>query len=137
MGMGYQRKSYVLKWPEGHVHHGLVVKLRGLSIDDFGIVSSMRGIKKEEDLKPEVFAAVLEVLSSKIIEWNLQDGDEVIPHDVNTLRGEDFSMILDIINSWITSVTAVSRPLGANSTSANTFTEESIPMETSSPSPTS
>lgn len=129
---GYKRKSYTLRWPEGHVHHGLIVKLRGLSIDDLNVVQSMRGMKNESDLNGEIFRQVLSVLSKRMISWNVTDEDDnVVPHNVDTLADEDFGMITDIVTAWTKAVTGVSAPLGAPSTSGSTFPEESIPMETS------
>lgn len=131
---GYKRKTYVLRWPEGHVHHGLVVKLRGLSIKDLRTVQSMRGIKDESDLDSDMFREVLAVLSRRIVEWNLTDEDgEVLPHDVETLADEDFGMISDVLNAWTKAVTGVPAPLDARSNSGNTFPEQSIPMDVSSP----
>jgi hypothetical protein len=134
---GYKRKSYVLRWPEDHVHHGLVVKLRGLSIKDLNIVQSMRGIKSEEDLNGDIFGQVLGVLAARIIEWNLTDDDDTpLPHTASALAEEDFGMVTDIITAWTKAVTGVSAPLDARSTSGETFQEASIPMETSSTNPT-
>lgn len=134
---GYKRKTYALRWPEGHVHHGLFVKLRGLSVRDLRTVQSMRGIKDESDLDGDTFRSVLGVLAARIVEWNLTDEDgNALPHDVESLLDEDFGMISDIISAWTKAVTGVSAPLDARSTSGSTFREASIPMETSSPSPT-
>lgn len=134
---GYKRKTYALRWPEGHAHHGLYVKLRGLSVKDLRTVQSMRGIKSESDLDGEVFRNVLGVLAARIVEWNLTDEDgNVLPHDVEALLDEDFGMISDILNAWTKAVTGVPAPLGGRSTSGASFPEASIPMEPSSPSPT-
>lgn len=129
---GYKRKSYTLRWPEGHVHHGLIVKLRGLSIDDLNVVQSMRGMKSESDLNGEIFGQVLGVMAKRMISWNLTDDeDNPIPPTVESLADEDFGMITDIITAWTKAVTGVSAPLGGPSTSGSTFPEASIPMETS------
>lgn len=137
MGAGYQRKTYTLRWPEGHVHHGLVVKLRGLSINQLNTVQSMRGVKSEDDLSAELFDEVLSILAGRMISWNLEDDGIPVPATKESLADEDFGMVTDIITSWTKAVTGVSAPLGARSNSGAPFPEESIPMETSSPSLTS
>lgn len=135
MGAGYRRKTYVLRWPEGHVNHGLVVKLRGLSIKDLNIVQSMRGVKTEDDLDEGMFGQVLGVLVDRMLSWNLTDDeDNPIPITAEVLLDEDFGMVVDILNAWTKAVTSVSDPLGGRSTSGATFPEGSIPMETSSES---
>lgn len=127
--MSYKRKTYNLRWPEGHVHHGLFVKLRGLSIKDLNTVQSMRGMN--QDIDDQLLRDVLGILSNRIVEWNVTDDDgNVIPHDVDTLADEDFGMVMDILNAWTKAVTSVPGPLGERSTSGATFPEESIPMET-------
>lgn len=131
--MGYQRKSYVIKWPEGHMHHGLVVKLRGLSGGNLIKVTSFRdeaGAEEKSSLDPEVLNEMLEILASRIIEWNLEDDGEPIPPTIENLRNEDFGMVMDIITSWTKAVTHVPAPLLGDSNSGNTFPEASIPMET-------
>jgi hypothetical protein len=129
--MSYKRKTYNLRWPEGHVHHGLFVKLRGLSIKDLNTVQSMRGMTSETDIDDKTLRNVLGILSRRIVEWNLTDDDgNVIPHDVETLADEDFGMIMDVLNAWTKAVTSVPAPLGERSTSGAQFQEQSIPMET-------
>lgn len=136
MGAGYQRKTYTLRWPEGHVHHGLIVKLRGLSINQLNTVQSMRGVKNEDDLSKELFDEVLSILAGRMISWNLEDDGVPVPATKESLADEDFGMVMDIISAWTKAVTSVSAPLDARSNSGNTFPEASIPMEASSPSPT-
>jgi len=135
--MSYQRKSYRLTWPEGHVRHGLVVVMRGLSINDLQIVSSMKGMKSD-DFEPEQIKEVLVVLSKRMISWNLTDEDDApIAVTPEALVDEDFSMIMEIITSWTNAAVGVKADLGKGSNSGSTFPEGSIPMEQLSPSQTS
>lgn len=127
--MGYQRKSYVIKWPEGHMHHGLIVKLRGLSGENLMKVSSLRGQEKDS-IDGERLEEVFKVLADRIIEWNLEDGGTPIPPTIENIRSEDFGMVMDIIASWTEAVTHVPDPLSKGSNSGNTSLEASIPMET-------
>lgn len=125
--MGYQRKSYAIKWPEGHAHHGLEVKLRGLSGQDLLKVSSLRG---ENSMDEELLGEVFEILAERIIAWNLEDDGVPILPTVESVRGEDFGMIMDILGAWTEAVTSVLAPLGERSNSGEQSQELSIPMET-------
>lgn len=127
--MGYQRKSYIIKWPKGHMHHGLVVKLRGLSGDNLMKVSSLRDAEKD-GVDSERLEEVFAILAARIVEWNLEDDGEPIPPTIENIRGEDFGMVMDILTSWTKAVTHVPAPLPDDSNSGNTYQEASIPMET-------
>lgn len=129
--MSYKRKSYTLKWPEGHARHELVVTMRGMSINDLATVTSMKGLTSESGVDMDVIRPVLEIMSKRMVRWNLTDDDDnPVPTDVESLADEDFAMIMDVVNGWTSAATAVPGPLGGGSNSGKQFQEESIPMET-------
>lgn len=128
--MGYQRKTYTIKWPEGHVHHGLEVKLRGLSGADLLKVSSLRNRASENVNGLEEVGEAIDIMAGRILSWNLEDDGVPIPPTAENIRGEDFGMVMDILNSWVKAVSSVPAPLGAPSNSGGEFPEVSIPMET-------
>lgn len=137
--MSYKRKSYRLTWPEGHVRHGLIVSMRGMSIDDMELASSLKGIDAEnaEDSK-ELLIRIADLLAAKMISWNLTDDDDnAVPITAAQIRKEDMTMVMEILNSWTEAAVGVKASLGKGSNSGNSFPEESIPMETLSPSPES
>lgn len=131
--MSYKRKSYRLTWPEGHVRHGLVVSMRGMSIDDMNMVTAFKGVSKDDvEQSAELLGSIADLLAGKMISWNLVDDDETpVPVTVEAIRGEDLTMIMEILNAWTDAAVGVKASLGKGSNSGPTFPEESIPMETS------
>lgn len=137
--MSYKRKNYRLTWPEGHVRHGLNVVMRGMSIDDMNTVTAFKGATAEDvEQSAELLGSIAELLSAKMISWDLtEDDDTPVPTTVEAIRKEDLTMIMEILNAWTDAAVGVKASLGKGSNSGNTFPEESIPMETPSPSPPS
>jgi hypothetical protein len=131
--MSYKRKNYRLTWPEGHVRHGLVVSMRGMSIDDMNTVTAFKGISKDDvEQSAELLSSIAELLAAKMVSWNLtEDDDTPVPVSVETIRREDLTMIMEILNAWTDAAVGVKATLGKDSNSGSTFPEESIPMETS------
>lgn len=137
--MSYKRKNYRLTWPEGHVRHGLVVSMRGMSIDDMQMVGGLKDVK-QEDVQQNVglLDSIAELLARKMESWNLVDDDETpVPITVANIRQEDLTMIMEILNAWTDAAVGVKASLGKDSNSGSTFPEELIPMEMSSPNPPS
>ncbi len=133
--MSFKRKSYTLRWPEGHALHGLIVKLRGLSLEDLAAVTALQGLDAK-NVEFDTIRPVVEIMSKKMISWNMTDEDDnPVPTDVASLAGEDFMVIMSIIDGWQQAITSISASLGKGSNSGKPFPEESIPMETSSPNP--
>jgi hypothetical protein len=131
--MSYKRKNYRLTWPEGHVRHGLVVSMRGMSIDDMNTVTAFKGISKDDvEQSAELLSSIAELLADKMISWNLtEDDDTPVPVSIEAIRREDLTMIMEILNAWTDAAVGVKASLGKDSNSGSTFPEESIPMETS------
>jgi hypothetical protein len=131
--VSYKRKNYRLTWPEGHVRHGLIVSMRGMSIDDMDTVTAFKGISKDDvEQSAELLSSIAELLADKMVSWNLtEDDDTPVPVSVETIRREDLTMIMEILNAWTEAAVGVKASLGKDSNSGSTFPEESIPMETS------
>lgn len=127
--MSFERKFYKLVWPEGSRWSGLEVVMKGLSSKNLMAVSSLKGAS-EESLDPDLVGEILEIVSKRMIRWNLTADGEPVPTDTDSLADEDFGMIMDIVRVWTDSVVGVSKSLGKGSSSGSTFPEESIPMET-------
>lgn len=136
--MSYKRKFYTLKFPEGHAHHGLEVSVKALSYRDLTTITETQAVVREDAGHSEqlrVMDPIFEILAKSIIKWNLTDEDDKpVNTDVESLKGEDFAMIMAIVDAWTTAVTGISAKLGKGSNSGKPFPEVSIPMETLSPS---
>jgi hypothetical protein len=131
--MSYKRKNYRLTWPEGHVRHGLNVVMRGMSIDDMNMVTAFKGVSKDDiEGSAELLSSIAELLAGKMVSWDLtEDDDTPVPVSVETIRREDLTMVMEILNAWTDAAVGVKASLGKDSNSGSTFPEESIPMETS------
>jgi hypothetical protein len=131
--MSYKRKNYRLTWLEGHVRHGLNVVMRGMSIDDMNMVTAFKGVSKDDiEGSAELLSSIAELLAGKMVSWDLtEDDDTPVPVSVETIRREDLTMVMEILNAWTDAAVGVKASLGKDSNSGSTFPEESIPMETS------
>lgn len=129
--MGYKRKTYKLKWPEGHELHGLEVSMRGMSMDDLGTVVGLQDGVKEGKPGPELLAPLIDVFARNVLSWNLEDEDGApVPVTPATIAGEDSRMMLQVVMTWAESATSVAPPLPRPSSNGNPSLEASLPMAT-------
>lgn len=137
--MGYQRKTYRLVF-EDEEFEGLEVRARGGSIDHLvSLTTLMRA--GDELIKPDGQAKrdeLYQLLAGRLIDWNLDDDQgQPVPLTVETLRQQDWPLVLGIARAWMRATAGVSRPLEPDSPDGQQSLEVSIPMETSSPNPPS
>lgn len=135
---GFQapRKIYRLTFADPDLA-GLEVRARSVSTGEFLQISSLaelageRGVATDISEVSKLFAA----FAGAIVSWNLEDekGDPIAP-DVDGLYSQDFDFVLSIIMAWLEAVASVPDPLGRASSGGERFPEESLPMESLSPS---
>ncbi len=131
--MGFQRKRYKLKWPEGDELHGLEVTIGGMSVDELGTLSGMRDRAKEAKSFEQV-QTMLEIFARHLHEWNYEDNEKPIGTTLEEIKADaDFREVVQIILSWMEEVSDVPRPLARNSDSGEKFQVELPPMEVLSP----
>lgn len=127
--MGYKRKTYKLRWPEGHELHGLEVSMKGMSMDDLGVVVGLQsGV---DDGKPglELLEPLVDVFMRNVQSWNLEDeAGNPVPVTEENIRAEDSRMMLQVVMSWAESATSVAPPLPRPSSGGSPSLEGSIPM---------
>jgi hypothetical protein len=140
--VGYKRKVYKLKWPEGHELHGLEVTTKGVSVRKaFELDTLMDSLAGEgsTESKVEIADRLFAEFAERLISWNLEedDGTPVLP----TLAGvqdQDQGFMLGLIGTWIGAVTSVDIPLPEGSANGQSpAPEASLPTESLSPSPQS
>ncbi len=132
--MGFQRKQYKLRWPEEHELYGLEITIRGMSVDELGVLSGMRERAKEA-VGFEQVGTMLDIFSRHLREWNYEDDGEPIGTTVEEIKARaDFREVVQMILAWMEEVSDVPRPLGKSSTSGEKFQVELPPMEVLSPS---
>jgi len=141
--MGYRRKIYSLKWAEGHDLHGLEVSLTGLSIGTLAKVEALGAtLTGDAPVEAKLAAAddLFTVMAACLVAWNLEDHQgNPVPATHEGIAGQDVSLILGVLQSWMGAAASVDTPLPNGSPpSPATALEASIPMTVpSSPSPSS
>lgn len=139
--MAYQRKTYLLKWPEDHELHGLEIKLKGLTIGDMQIMGELKDMEErfKENRDLSLFEPFVELLSKKIVSWNYEDDDhKPIPVSEDAIRELDLTELIPALMQWMEKAAGgISAPLKNGSSSGESAQEVSIPMEALSPSPQS
>lgn len=141
--MGYQRKAYVLKWPEDHELHGLEVTTKGLPVRKLFKLARLAGqLSGDTDLETKVAVAdeLFAGFAERLVEWNLEDdGGAPVPATLEGVQDQDMDFMLPLIMTWMDAVASVDIPLPqASGDGSSTETEPpgvaSIPVETLSPS---
>lgn len=129
--MGFQAKSYRLKWPEGHELHGLEMSCRGMPIGALDKVGTMDGGTPAEQAArfPELLALFADALKT----WNYEDDGVPVATDYESLQAVDMRALMPIVMTWIREVTNIPDPLPEPSTSGRPFQVELPPMDLPSP----
>lgn len=132
--MGYKPKRtlYRLRFADPDMD-GLIVTTRSIStgqmleLQKYG--SQIAGAE-DGDVPREMIDKMIDLLVAGIIDWNVEDdNDQPIPPTKDALLDQELPFLFAIIQAWGQAVTGVSESLGKDSTSGETFPEESIPME--------
>lgn len=128
--MGFERKQYVLQWPEESIWHGLEVRLRGMTFDQLQLIAAARGenVSDAETIKP-----LIDILGQGLISWNLTD-ESGAPVPIDGFADEDASMLLAIVTAWTQLVGDIPAPLDSGSPTGKQSEEALMPMEVPSSS---
>lgn len=125
--MSYKKKTYLLKWDEGHPLHGLEISIKGLSIGDLDSLTKVMALAGG-DFKPEDLVKldpVIDLITSKIVWWNYEDdNDEVLPITRESVKSLDISDLVPAIEAWMQAVMGVQAPLERASNSGETSLAE-------------
>lgn len=145
MGFRPRPKVYRLTFEDPELA-GLVVRATSVPIGAFLHLQTLIEISggKDDVADPGVsggLAAMGELAGEfveALIEWNMEDDEgNPVPCTRDGVLSIDLDLFLEIVMQWMTAVAGVPDPLDAGSTSGGMSPEELIPMEVSSPSPTS
>ena len=138
MGQGYKRKTYKLKWPEGHSLHGLEVVTKGLSVEaTFELASLAAGLAAESATEAKVATAnkLFAGFADRLVSWNLEEDDgSPVPATLAGVTDQDMGFMIALITTWIDAVSSVDTPLPpASANGQSPAPEASLPTETLSP----
>ncbi len=139
MGQGYKRKTYKLKWPEGHDLHGLEVVTKGLSVEaTFEMATLAAGLAGDSATEVKVGTAnkLFAGFADRLVSWNLQEDDDTpVPATLAGVQDQDMSFMIALISTWMDAVSSVDIPLPRGSKPGPaTAPEATLPTVALSPS---
>lgn len=123
--MGYRRVPVIHTLDEIEGEEGLVVRVKSIS---FGKVRRLLKLMDDDtaDVMDEISAQLVEALVS----WNLEDEDEQpVPATAEGIEGQDFGLVMAIVNTWLSKITGVDDDLGKGSPSGPQFPGQPVTME--------
>lgn len=125
--MGYRRVPVIYTLDKIPGEDGLVVRMKTIS---FGKVRRIIALMDDETGDDSVMDEISDQVSKALVSWNLEDeeGDEV-PATGEGMEGQDFDLVLKIVNSWLDAITGVSKDLGKDSSSGEKFPGQPLTME--------
>lgn len=132
--MGYQRPLIKLTFDESTGDMaGFEATLRRLSIGDMRNATALATMADNatEEQVAERLERVISVVAKGLVSWNLEDENGVpVPATHAGVEAQDIGLLRDLVNQWIESMTAVSRPLSKPSKDGAQFPEGlTLPME--------
>jgi hypothetical protein len=152
MGFVRQSKTYRLTF-EDPEFEGLEVRARsvpvGTLVELIGLASVVeRGTGSLTADETKAVGQLFAGFGKALVSWNLEepilddDGEPTgevrpVPATVEGLYSQDLEFVMQIISAWMEAVGGVAAPLGQRSADGAPSLEASLPMEPSSPSPTS
>ncbi|MEU6785908.1 hypothetical protein ABZ912_42535 [Nonomuraea angiospora] len=137
--MTYKRKkTFLLKWDDGEFE-GLEVRVRSISVRRFLQLGPLLEASFSDGFSEKDIAemeALFREFSQTLVSWNLadEDTDEPVPCTFDAFMDQDIAFVKEIISSWAEHIAGVAAPLEQPSPGGEPFPEESLPMETLSPS---
>lgn len=122
-------KTYNLQFDDGRLE-GLEVTLRSLPIGVLFELDELAGNNTRESID-RLFGIVADALQS----WNVVDDDEQpVPATKAGLYTQEPELVHEIVDAWRDAMSGVPDPLPETSGDGETSLEESMPMESMSPS---
>lgn len=135
-GVGFKpkRKVYKLVFADPDME-GLIVRARSTSTEKFLDIQEMADSITETSAT-SALRTLFETFADVLVEWNLEadDSDEILALEAKSLMIQEFQFSMALVMAWISAVAGVPDAVGKASTSGATSLEESLQMETLSPS---
>lgn len=128
MGYAAKLKTYLVRFDEGHEHHGAEARLRGMTYGEWEVAAGLDGGEGDTEGAP-----VVQRFVDHLISWNLEDPEtgEPLPLTLDSVKKIDKDLIRNLNNAWVNSLIGVhaADPLPDSSPSGGPSPVESIPME--------
>ncbi len=128
-GYRHQGKIYKLKFED---YDGLEVVARSMPIGQFLDIARLADLDvksvKPADIKK--LSGLFEAFAKCLISWNLEDEEgDPVPATLEAVLAQETDFTLDIVMTWITTLTSVSSPLEKSSSNGDQSLEQSLKME--------
>lgn len=112
--MGYRKESTLYKL-NFEKYDGLEVFVKSMSVGDLMDLSSMSEPMNAEDIAASLDQSnrLLETFAKHLVKWNLEDEDgNTVTSDLEGIRSQEMSFVIEIILEWMNQVTKISENLG-------------------------
>jgi hypothetical protein len=138
MGFRPQVTLYKLKFADSNLD-GLEVTAESLTTDEFLAMQRLASQAKAGTNADATASAekMLDGFAANLASWNLEDSHGPVPATREGVGSQKFDLVLVMIMAWMEAIAGVDPTSRAASNGGATSQELSIPMEVSSPSPTS
>lgn len=111
MGFELEETLYRLKF-EDPKYAGLEVLMREPTI---GSLVDLAALDTEDDVDPNVLAKFFKLLSDSLVEWNLEKKGVPVPTDIDSIKSQPTSFVMDILKAWQINTVGISAPLDDDS----------------------
>jgi hypothetical protein len=122
--MGYRRVPTIHTLDDIEGEPGLEVRVKSIP---FGKVRRL--LRLLDDETSEVMEEISAQLGNALVSWNLEDEDGPVPATLEAIEEQDFSLVMSVVNSWLSAITGVSDDLGKDSPSGPQFPGQPVTME--------
>lgn len=135
--MGYSRARTVkLTWADGEFA-GLEIRAKRVSLETFfdlaPLIDGHLDVFNPDDRVK--LRGLFREFGKVLISWNFEDEDgKPIPCTADEFVRQDPAMVREVLEQWAAAISGVAAPLDSRSPGGEPFPEESLPMETLSPS---
>ena len=126
--MGFEGKKVIKLRFEDSDLAGLEVVTRMPTVAQVMAISDAKDALGEDAAPLEYLRPVAEGLISVLVDWNLENDGEPVPHTADALLAQDYDVCQGIIHAWEENTFKVSVPLDEGSSSGEPSPEASIPM---------
>jgi hypothetical protein len=134
MGFKKQAKIYTLVWPEDHELHGLMVSVKGLTVEKMLDLTAKATVLTSEDAtisqQSDETGKLFKQFAAALVAWNLEDDNgKPVPATYRGIVSLELSFALDLVMTWMEAVASVGNPLPQASSNGHKPQEESLNLE--------
>lgn len=130
-------RTLKLTWADDTEFAGLEIRARRSSVETYFQFAPIivGGIDTNTQEGRAEFLELLREFGSYLVSWNVEDEDgQPVPCTPDSFVDMDPLFVREVLDQWAAAIAGVAAPLDQPSPAGEPFPEESLPMETLSPS---